>query len=309
MTVISEFESGKIFSATKTFTLVSGSTTLPLSGSFSLAPAFLINDVESTNPLRIRWYSTPKILDHADADVQSEKDRPFGGLTGSVLDSPVFGDLIIDVLADGLHNSQNLNPPLFGGHAGSGSDEIYYYLQDYPVTTASAVIDTDATVTFNYLQIASDTGSVRISQSLSVPSGPGGVSGSFTTPEIYTIFSSSLEYVSGGGGSGWEDYSRLRLYQDEASMDATGEIDRLFASPITSSYQHISGANIAPYSGSGIIMDILFSGSLSGAMFPTNVGANMYSLPTTESWYRYEPGSSLPSSGVAEFTLQIVGLK
>ena len=309
MTVLSEFSSGNILSAAKTFTLVSGSTVLPISGSFPLAPAFLINDVVSTRSLRIRWYATPKILDHADTDVQSEKARPFGGLTGSVLDSPVFGDLIIDLLSDGAHGNQNLSPPLLGGHAGSGSNEIYYYMQDYPVTTASAITDTDGTVTFNYLQIASATGSVRVSQSLSVPSGIGGVSGSFTTPEIFTIFSSSLEYVSGGGGSGWEDYSRLRLYQDEASMNAAGEIDRSFSSPITSSYQYITGANIAPFSGSGIIMDILFSGSLSGAMFPVNVGANMYSPPTTQSWYRYEPGTSLPSSGVAEFTLQIVGLK
>ena len=63
-----------------------------------------------------------------------------------------------------------------------------------------------------------------------------------------------------------------------------------------------------PFSGSGIIVDVYFSGSIAGSLFPINVGANMHTTPITQSWYRYEPGAALGSPDAAEFTLQIVEL-
>ena len=257
--------------------------------------------------MRLRLFATPRILDATDSLTLNEKSRPFGSVTGSAPDSAVIDDLIIDINVDSF-GPLKIVPPLFGGHASTGSNEIYYYLQDYPATTASAETGTDGNMVVSYLQLSVDTPSTRISQSLSVPDGIGGVSGSFDTPKIYTILSSSIEYVSGGGGAGWEDYSRLRIYQDEESMNAPGEITRAFATPATASHQYITGSGFSPFSGSGLIVDILFSGSLSGALFPVNVGANMHTVPITESWYRYEPGSTLTGAGVAEFTLQIVDL-
>jgi len=301
MTVLSEFTAGNILAKTKTFTVVSGST-LPESGSFSLCPFFLITKAESDKNLRLRLFSTPRILDATDSITVNEKARPFGSVTGSAPDTQVADDLIIDLDFDTL-GAINMVPSLFGGHSSTGSDEIYYYLQPWPSTTESVAISSGGTITVHYLQLAVNTGSVRISQSLAVPAGTGGVSGSFTTPTIYAILSGSVS-----GSSSWIGYSRLRIYQDEASMNAPGEIDRAFESPITASYQYISGSDFLPFSGSGIIVDVYFSGSIAGSLFPINVGANMHTIPVTQSWYRYEPGASLAGADVGEFTLQIVEL-
>ncbi|MEK9767594.1 MAG: hypothetical protein VW683_01625 [Betaproteobacteria bacterium] len=311
MTIIKEFLNNKVLRKTETFSVVSGVTTLPSSGSITMAPCFIVTSATSDVKVRLRLYSTNNIMNATDSNVLSEKARQFGSTTGSTIDSPVFGDLIMDVDVDQFGTTFT-NPPLFG--VPDTGNSVYYYLQEGTAVanateaTQSALTGQSGDFVLNYTQLTEDTGSIRISQSVVIPNGDFGISGSFTISEIYNVVSASIEYTSGGGGSGMVNGSRLRIYQDEASMNAEGEIDREFVSPTTASFQGISGNLISPFSGSGLVIDIWFSSSLSGPLNPLVMGSNMYITPTTQSWYRYEATASVPADGTAEFTLQVMEL-
>jgi len=268
--------SGKIRNIEFNISGISGSTSA--TGSVSVANTFIFKDISNVGPCRLRLYGTSLGRDN-------DLARPISDILYTTFDV-ASASLLIETV-DEIGQSIPIGGRLFGANLELPSSSLIYYTIE---PSGSAVFDSNITSSAVTVYGLEDlTFRERISVLVDFTPSNKVHTGSITTPNIYLLLTTVPSSES----------LRMRLYQDSHARDK--DLLRVFSTPISSS--GISGAGITSYTGSGLIVDIVYDSAESMSLTPIVVGDLLTSNNTTHYTFEYTASLGAAISASVYFDL------
>lgn len=227
--------------------VVNVTTTIDGSGSIDLGSAYLLLNVSTTQPCRLRLYDNSQSLENS-----GEKVREFRStnISSSVA---LIGDFSMSVAG-----TYPIDPSLYGIVENTSNKLTYYRVENtqsgqYPVLTFTRyLMEVPAVSIANRVTLPLITASLGAQQLVS------GTLSSTAIPRTYLLVSASV--------SGVATRTRVRLYSTSEAFSNIIEVSRSFATE--------SSAN------SKLIVDAILSGSETTYFIPKIAGANLQTMGT-----------------------------
>jgi hypothetical protein len=261
------------------------------SGSINLGSAYVLLNITTDAPCRLRLYDNVTSRDNA-----AEKIRTFGN-TNISASTALIGDFSMSIA-----NNYSIDPVVYGAVAEPTTKLTYYKIDNasgppYPKITFNRYLLENADVS-----IANRITLPVIQSSLTSGQITSGTLASITIPQTYLLLSASV--------SGSSTRARVRLYSTSASLYNSSEVTRPFISE--------SSAN------SYLIVDAVLSGSETTYFVPKIIGANLRNMGTDlsitrtsrsrivgerELYYILENVSSTPGAASITASLHIFSLE
>lgn len=254
-------------------TVVTGS--LPrYTGSISLGRTFVLTNVQSTEPCRLRLYSNAASRDNVGELARPYNSQSVSGSTALIADINLTDSTLF-----------HFAPPLFGANLDNPIQTSVYYTID----TGSVPFSGSNTISLTRFvledgNIVSSPGVVTrenliINQTVSTGQT---ITGSFVTPKTYLLLQ-AVPNISP---------IRLRLYANSTYRDDLGEFNRAFG--------------VEPSASSGIITDMNLDITETSSFTPVLLGRNMDASPASTTYYTLtnNAGASSVTVSLIVFSLE-----